>query len=495
MITLIVLDGFGLTTKQKGNAITKETAPHFFEMWERFPHTTLNASGEAVGLDKLQMGNSEVGHLTMGAGRVFKQDLKNINDAIKSGEFNDNKVILNAIKHCKQNNSILHLMGLVSNGGVHSHVNHLLQLIKLAKKYNVNYVIHAFTDGRDSGIMESKQFLKQVEKTGGKIVSIIGRVFAMDRENRWDRVEKAFDMLTLGKADLYETSVQKALKYWHNKNITDEFLPATIIGQPQNVNSNDSVLFFNFRSDRARELAEAFTNKSFSNFKVKNMDNLYFAGFAEYDQTQKNVNVCFPSPKIENPLAKIIADANLLQFHCSETTKYAHVSFFFNGGHENPFKGEDRKLIESINTQNFVDYPEMRAEEIMQEVLTAISSQKYAFILVNFSNADIIGHSGNFEQTKKAIKCVDRCASCVALSTMLAGGEAIITADHGNAEEMLDKNGNSSTTHSCNKVPFLLFTNKLNINLKQKKGISCVAPTILKLLNLPVPNEMDEPLF
>ena len=317
----------------------------------------------------------------------------------------------------------------------------------------------------------------------------------MDREKRWDRVEKAYDMLALGQADQFYMSATAALKDSYKNNIYDEFVLPTIIGKPKTIDSFDGVIFFNFRSDRAREITQAFTDKSFDKFETKHINDLCFCTMTEYSQELTNVNIAFPPQKIENNLSCIISNSGLKQFHISETTKYAHVTFFFNGGIEKPYKNEDRKLIESENVQDYSVVPNMKAFEITDETLSAIASNKYDFILVNLSNADMIGHTGNLEAAKKTISVVDKCAYAIALATLMAGGDCIITADHGNAEEMLDKHNNVITSHTTNPVPFWLVSEKYK-NIKLASGKLCnVAPTILKLLGLQIPQDMEKPLF
>lgn len=498
MVTLVILDGFGISDKTKGNAIKLNGTPCLDKLKD-YPYTTLQASGSSVGLNDGQMGNSEVGHLNLGAGKIVYQDLPRINNAISSGEFLKNKALNNTMNHVVSHNSSLHIMGLLSDGGVHSHINHLYALVDMAKDKGIdNVYIHCILDGRDtlkdSGIKYIKN-LEQKIKNKAQISTLIGRVYAMDREKRWDRVEKAYDMLALGQADQFYMSATAALKDSYKNNIYDEFVLPTIIGKPKTIDSFDGVIFFNFRSDRAREITQAFTDKSFDKFETKHINDLCFCTMTEYSQELTNVNIAFPPQKIENNLSCIISNSGLKQFHISETTKYAHVTFFFNGGIEKPYKNEDRKLIESENVQDYSVVPNMKAFEITDETLSAIASNKYDFILVNLSNADMIGHTGNLEAAKKTISVVDKCAYAIALATLMAGGDCIITADHGNAEEMLDKHNNVITSHTTNPVPFWLVSEKYK-NIKLASGKLCnVAPTILKLLGLQIPQNMEKPLF
>ena len=498
MVTLLILDGFGLSDKTYGNAIKLAGTPNLDKL-NIYPHATLCASGECVGLEKGQMGNSEVGHLNLGAGRIVYQDLPRINNSIKSGEFFENTAFKKVINHVLSHNSTLHLMGLLSDGGVHSHINHLYALVDMAHNAGVEDIcIHCFMDGRDtlrdSGIMFVKE-LEQKISGKAKICTLCGRVYAMDREKRWDRVEKAYDMLALGHAENYYQNAQSALKQSYSDGVFDEFVEPTIIGRAKTIDSFDGVIYFNFRTDRARELTQAFTDTSFDKFETKHIHDLMFCTMTEYDATFKNVIVAFPPEKIEDNLSEVISKAGLKQFHTSETTKYAHVTFFFNGGIEKAYEGEDRKLIESENVQDFSKTPKMKAFEITDEVLSAIASKKYDFILVNLSNADMLGHTGNIEATKIAITALDKCAYAIALASLMAGGDLIITADHGNAETMLDEKGNIITSHTTNPVPVWLVSDKYK-DVKLSDGKLCnVAPTVLKLLNIEIPPTMGKPLF
>lgn len=499
MVTLLILDGFGINKSKTGNAIKLSGTPNLKKL-NNFPQTTLLASGEAVGLTKGQMGNSEVGHLNLGAGKIVYQDLPRINNSINSGEFFSNPAFTKVINHVKKNNSSLHLMGLLSNGGVHSHINHLIALTKLAENNGIkNVYVHAIFDGRDTLRDSGIKFVKQFEKEhfgSAKIVSISGRVYTMDRERRYDRVKKAYDMYVYGKAEYKFATATEAVKQSYTNEVYDEFFEPTIIGEAKTINDNDGFIFFNFRTDRAKEITEAITNQNnFNEFKTKKFKNLCYVCMTEYSSDFKNVLVAFPPEKINNNLSKIISDNGLKQLHTSETTKYAHVTFFFNGGIETPNKNEDRKLIDSINIKDYSSTPKMRAYEITDEVIKAINSKNYGFILVNISNPDMIGHTGNLNAAIEAIKATDECAYKIAQACLNVGGSCIITADHGNAEEMIDKNENILTQHTTNPVPLWLVSEKYK-NVKLKSGKLCnVAPTVLKLLNIPIPSYMEEPLF
>lgn len=498
MVTLIILDGFGIGKQNSSNAIYKAGTPNLDKLKTRYSYSKLKASGKAVGLPRGQMGNSEVGHLTLGGGRIVMQDLAKIDLDIKQGRFKSNPQLALACSHAKQNNSALHIMGLLSDGGVHSHINHLFEIIEIAKSWQLQKVyIHAFTDGRDTPVNSGKKFIAQLESkiknTPFKIGSICGRVYAMDREERYDRLQKAYNTLVLGE-NFQDLAPQKALDESYKNGVFDEFVYPVLLDKNATISDNDSVIFFNYRSDRAREITRAITDKDFPHFQTKKIKNLLFSPMQEYASDLKSLNTIYPPLQIKDNLSAIISEAGLKQYHIAETTKYAHVTFFFNGGIEEANKGEDRKLIQSIDTQDFSDYPKMRAEEITQETLEAIASQKYDFILVNYSNPDMIGHTGNFKATTQAISCVEKNAYALALATLMVGGECIITADHGNAEYMFDKNGNKVTSHTTNPVPIYFVCEKKKPHIKRGR-ISQVAPTILKLLNLQIPKEMDKPLF
>lgn len=500
MVTLIILDGFGIRKESFGNAIKSAGTPNLDKLIKKYPHTTLEASGLAVGLPAGQMGNSEVGHLTLGGGRVVWQDLMKINRDIENNTFKDNKNLIKAFKHAEKNKSNLHLIGLLSDGGVHSHISHLYAILNAAKSYKIkNIYIHVITDGRDTPVNSGLGFAKQVEEriagTNAKIASISGRVYAMDREKRYERIKKYYDCIINGKGKEY-SSIQIAIQNNYQNNIYDEFIEPALIDKNGIIQEDDSVIFYNFRSDRARELSFALTDKNFKEFKVKQFKNLLFSPMEEYAKELSQTNVIYPPTKIQDNLSAIISQEGLKQFHIAETTKYAHVTFYFNGGIENPYKNEERKLIESIDTEDFSYYPKMRAFEITEETLEAIASQKYDFILVNYSNPDMIGHTGNFQATKEAITCVEKQTYAIALATLMAGGDCIITADHGNAELMFDKNGEKVTSHTTSPVPCILVSEKYKkVKLSKNASIANVAPTVLKLLNLQIPESMEKPLF
>ena len=496
MVTLIIMDGFGLRKDRFGNAIKENGTPYLKKLLKKYPHTQLQASGEAVGLPVEQMGNSEVGHFTIGAGKVVFQDLMEINRDIASGEFGKRKQLIKAMKFAEQSGR-LHLMGLLSDGGVHSHIEHLFALLDESKKYDIKEVyIHAFLDGRDVPPDSAEKYLDLLKarlEPNMHIASLSGRVYAMDREKRYDRLQKAYDVLT--NPTKVKENYKIVLEESYSKGIYDEFIEPVLLEKNGIIKDGDSVIFFNYRTDRAREMTYAFTDDKFNEFKTIKYKNLLFSPMEEYSKDFHNLNVIYPPHKVENNLAKIISDNGLKQFHISETTKYAHVTFFINGQIEQAYPGEERKLIETINTQNYEYYPEMRVNEITSETLDAIASQNYDYILVNLTNIDMVGHTGNFNATKQAVGCVDRCAYAIALATLMAGGECIITADHGNGELMFDKEGNKITSHTTNPVPFILVTNKKRKLINKKNaGLANIAPTILKILGIEPMVDMAKPL-
>lgn len=500
MVTLVILDGFGLSKEKFGNAITSAGTPNLDKLKAQYPHTILEASGEYVGLPKGQMGNSEVGHLTLGSGRVILQDLQKINHDIKTGDFLKNTNLIKALNHAKDNDSALHLIGLLSDGGVHSHITHLFAILDLALQMKLEKVyIHALLDGRDTKPDSGTKYINQLEEkianTPFKIATIGGRVYAMDREKRFERVEKAYKTMVYG--DNYiGKSASEVVKESYNAGIFDEFVIPTCIDKEGIIKDNDSVIFFNYRSDRAIELTNAITNKNFKEFETKHFKNLLFSPMELYHKDFETLNVLYPPEKIEDNLSAIISSQGKKQFHIAETTKYAHVTFFFNGGIEEANPGETRKLIESIDTQDFSYYPKMKACEITEEALDAIASNEYDFILVNYSNPDMIGHTGNFDATKTAISCIDKQAYALALATLMAGGDCIITADHGNAESMFDRDGKKITSHTANPVPCILVSDKhKKAKLKKHMSIANIAPTVLKLLDINIPSTMEKPLF
>ena len=500
MITLCILDGFGVTEKKLGNAVIDQGTPYLDKLKKEYPNTLIEASGEAVGLPDGQMGNSEVGHLTIGAGRIIEQDLLHIDNEIKRGDFYKNPALLKALEYAEKNDTNLHLMGLASDGGIHSKLSHMYAILDTAKNYKIkNIFIHVITDGRDRPITSGKGYIEEIENkikgTNAKIADICGRVYIMDREQRYDRLEKAYRMLVDGVGEKFDSAV-KAIETSYARNITDEFVEPMIIDENGTIKNGDSVIFYNYRSDRAREITFALTDPKFNHFSVTKMDTLLMTPMQEYSDELKHLNTMYPPKIVEDNLSCIVSNAGKTQYHISETTKYAHVTFFFNGGIETPYKGEDRKLIDSYNDKNFAVHPQMRAPEIEENLLKAIDSKKYDFLLVNFSNPDMIGHTGDYEAAKKAVEICDKCAYDVATETLKMGGECIIIADHGNIEEMFDEKGTVLTKHTTNPVPFILVSEK-NKNAKLKTGgsLANVAPTVLELMQIEKPNTMVESMI
>jgi len=493
-ILLMILDGFGLRGKKEGNAITAAKTPNIDRLFSSYPHSILEASGISVGLPEGQMGNSEVGHLNIGAGRIVYQDLTRITKSIKDGDFFNNPILIDAIENVKTEGSSLHLMGLLSDGGVHSHNTHLYALLKLAKKHGIrNVFVHAFLDGRDvppksafTYIADAEKRMKELE---GEFATISGRYFAMDRDKRWDRVEKAYDAMTSGIGET-ERSARQAVENAYERDENDEFVTPTIIlknNDPVSViSNNDSVIFFNFRSDRAREITRAFIDHDFNDFKRKIFPHTHFVCLTQYDETFK-VPVAFPAESLKNILADVLSRHNLKQLRIAETEKYAHVTFFFNSGRETPVKGEERILIPSPKVATYDHQPEMSAYPVTDEVVKAVSSGKFDIIILNYANLDMVGHTGIFEAAVKAAEAVDKCIGKVFEAVISGGGLLILTADHGNAEQMVDETGGIHTAHTCDPVPFLC----CEAGIKLRDGILAdIAPTLLEILGIEKPKEM-----
>lgn len=498
MVTLVILDGFGINKSRFGNAIKASGTPYLKKLMKKYPHAELSASGNAVGLPEGQMGNSEVGHLTLGAGRVVLQNLEKIDRAIEDESFFSNPNLLKAIDYAEKNKTRLHLLGLLSDGGVHSHINHLAAILKIAADRDIEVFVHVITDGRDTGTNAAQYYIEDLTSilpANASIATICGRIFTMDREKRYDRLKKGYDLMTAGKGESFDNALD-VIKENYARGITDEFMEPCVIDKDGIIKDGDSVIFYNYRSDRAREISFAFTDPEFEHFKTKKFKRLMFTTMESYDEKLTNVNVIYPPQRIEDNLSAIISKAGMKQFHIAETTKYAHVTFFFNGTIEEPYPGEDRKLIESIETTDFSPYPRMRAIEITNEALDAIAKNEYDFVLINYSNTDMLGHTGNFNAAKDAAACVDKQAYAIALATLMVGGTCIITADHGNAELMYDSLGTPITSHTTNKVPVIIVSNDKKIKIKNKKAsISSIAPTVLKLLHLEAPKTMEKPII
>lgn len=517
-VILVILDGWGVAPDAPGNAINRANLPNYKKYISTYPAMTLTASGEAVGLMWGEIGNSEVGHTNLGAGFIFYQTCPRISKTITDGSFFKNEAFLKAIAHAKKNRSKLHLMGLISSGGVHSHIEHLYALLELAKKEKVKEVfIHAILDGRDTIYNSGKGFMQElldkIQEIGinAKIASICGRFYAMDRDNHWERTERAFKAIVMGESNNKFSDPIRAIEisYEKTKIYDEEFIPTVIIDNDKpvaKIQDKDAVIFFNFRSDRARQLTEAFILPEFSKFnRGIEFKNLFFCAMYLYDKDLPLDAVAFHPLEIKNPLAKIISDAKLKQLHISETEKYAHVTYFFNGGQEEPFPGEDRIVIPSPRVSSFAEKPEMSALKVTDEVLKAISENKYDFIVINFANADIVGHTADLKATIKAAETIDKCLGKIVTLALSKDGAVLVTADHGNAEELQNiKTSEIDKEHSTNPVPFIIIGNEWegkniglpdtvgnDLSLVQASGILAdVAPTILKIMDIKKPDDM-----
>ncbi|MBQ7408473.1 MAG: 2,3-bisphosphoglycerate-independent phosphoglycerate mutase [Clostridia bacterium] len=500
-VCLFIMDGYGVNTPCDCNAISSANAGVIANLQSKYPSTVLGASGEDVGLPDGQMGNSEVGHLNIGAGRIIRQELSRITYEIKSGEFFENPQLIKAMDGAKNNGKKLHLYGLVSNGGVHSHDTHLYALLKMAKDRGVSEVyVHCFLDGRDvsptSGADFVAELAKQIELIGvGKIASVSGRYYAMDRDNRWDRVEKAYDMLTLGSGERAENAVE-AIKASYQAGITDEFVLPTKVyenGKPLGlIEEGDSIIFFNFRPDRAREITRAMSEPQFDGFERKTgfLNPLYVC-FTQYDATFTNVSVAFGKQQYDNTLSEYLSKKGYKHLKIAETEKYAHVTFFFNGSVEAPTSLEDRILISSPKVATYDLQPEMSAYEVTERVLKEIESDKYDVIILNYANCDMVGHTGVFDAAVKAVKTVEECMDKIVNAVLAKGGSALITADHGNADKMFDENGKPFTAHTTNVVPFILVSDQFKeVSLRDGGILADIAPTLLEVMGEEIPQEM-----
>ena len=491
--TLIIMDGFGLTDQVKGNAIRAAATPRLDKLMSEYAHTTLQASGLDVGLPDGQMGNSEVGHTNIGAGRVVFQDLPRITNAVSDGSFFENPAYLHAMASCREKGTALHLMGLLSDGGVHSHVAHLWALLKLAKDQGLEKVyIHAFLDGRDVSPTSGAGFVAEtVEKCRelgiGKIATVMGRYFAMDRDKRWDRVEQAYDAMVYGESAVFNPVPVAAVKDSYDHGVTDEFVEPVVCDPDGSISDNDSVIFFNFRPDRAREITRALVDPDFDGF-THQFFPLTFVCNTEYDASMPNVEVAFPRICVSNGLGEYLSRMGLTQLRIAETEKYAHVTFFFNGGSETVFPGEERVLVPSPKVATYDLQPEMSAGEVCAKCVERIESGAYDVIILNFANCDMVGHTGVFDAAVRAVETVDSCVGRVIDATLKMGGIAMVTADHGNAEEMLQSDGSPMTAHTTNPVPFILVG--AGSELRAGGRLADIAPTILDMLGLEKPEEM-----
>ena len=490
---LVILDGFAVATNPKVSAVDQASLPYYTSLIRNMPNTQLSASGEDVGLPDGQFGNSEVGHLNIGAGRIVWQALSRINKDIRDGDFFTNPVLLQSVKTAKQR-GFLHVMGLFSDGGVHSHNNHLYAILALAKKEGLKEVfVHAFTDGRDTapqaGISYLEQFQQQADQIGiGKIVSIVGRYFAMDRDNRWERVKKAYDLLTAGKGQVFEDA-KEAFKASYNAEITDEFIEPVCIGDPlqARIQQGDAVLFYNIRGDRAREITRAFTQKGFTEFETR-VSNLHYTCFTSYDSTFEEVSVAYPPQNLANTLGEWVSKKGKTQYRIAETEKYPHVTYFLNGGIEEPNKGEVRKVIPSPRVATYDLQPEMSAPEVAKTLVSALKENIHDLVVLNFANPDMVGHTGNMQAAIQAVEAVDKELEIVVTTTTEMGNKTLIIADHSNADQMEKKDGSPHTAHTPSLVP-AISVGAGDVTL-QKGKLADVAPTLLKMMGLAKPSEM-----
>ncbi|MDP4118985.1 MAG: 2,3-bisphosphoglycerate-independent phosphoglycerate mutase [Bacillota bacterium] len=491
-LALVIMDGYGITQNPDVSAISKAKTPNMDKYLVTYPKTSLKASGLAVGLPEGQMGNSEVGHTNIGAGRIVYQELTRISKSIRDGDFFENKAFVKAMDNCKKNGSKLHIIGLLSNGGVHSHNTHLYALIEMAKRFGLNDVnIHALLDGRDvspnSGAGFVKELSDKIKEIGiGKIATVSGRYYAMDRDNRWDRVEKAYDAISLAKGAVAGDAV-KAVEDSYVGEVFDEFVLPTVINGGAKVEENDSIIFFNFRPDRAREITRCFVDPNFSGFERKVFNKVYYVCMTQYDASMPNVDVAFKPETLANTLGEYLSKNGLSQLRIAETEKYAHVTFFFNGGVEKVYDGEERALIPSPKVATYDLQPEMSAYLVTEEALKRIDSDKYDVIILNFANCDMVGHTGFMNAAIKAVETVDECLGKVVDAITAKGGALLITADHGNAECMIDTDGGPFTAHTTNPVPLVMIGYKGTLH---EGGLSDLAPTMLSMLGLSVPAEM-----
>jgi len=498
-VILTILDGWGQSTKSQGNAIQLAHTPTMDKLSDRYPTTYLAASGQEVGLPIGQVGNSEVGHTSIGGGRIIPQDLVKISAAIHDSSFYDSQILKHICQEVRGSKSQIHLIGLCSDGGVHSHINHLLALLNLLKQEEIqNVCIHFITDGRDTKPKCAEDYISQVNKhiqklNLGKICTISGRYYAMDRDCRWSRTEAYYNILTNDSPCEKQEPLQLINQFYDN-NISDEFIIPTRISTGA-IRNEDGLIFFNFRPDRMRQLVQAFSKKTFKAFHIKQLNNLKYVTFTQYDSTL-NIPIVFQPPVKKNFLGEIISQHNLKQLRLAETEKYAHVTYFFNGGLEEPFPGEDRELISSPQVNTYDETPDMSAQQITNSLIKAIRKKQYSLIVVNYANPDMIGHTGNLEATIQAIETVDKCLSKVLLAAKEVNGTVMITADHGNAEYMVDPKGLPCKSHTTNLVPLILVheqsSSSLNIKLKNTKhgSLADIAPTVLNLLNIKQPNDM-----
>ena len=492
-VLLIIMDGYGLSDENEGNAIKAAYTPCLDGLFEKYPNTTLEASGLAVGLPEMQMGNSEVGHTNIGAGRIVYQELTRISRDIENGDFFENEALRSAVLRAKIKGQTLHVMGLLSDGGVHSHITHLFAILRLAKRLEMyDVAIHCFLDGRDvppsSGITYISQLEKMMKTIGvGKIATVCGRYYAMDRDNRFERVHLAYDAMVYGRGE-HASTAQEAVEASYNNGVTDEFVIPCVIGSAKRITEGDSVIFFNFRPDRAREITRALIDPSFNGFKrSEGALDLNFVCMTQYDALIPNVRIAFPPQSLHNTLGQYISKLGLNQLRIAETEKYAHVTFFLNGGMEAPYPGEDRVLVPSPKVETYDKMPRMSAQEVTYEANRRIEMQKYDLIVLNYANCDMVGHTGVYSAAVEAVSCVDSCLNELIPTALENGYTCIVTADHGNCDKMFDSDGTPFTAHTTNLVPFIVTKEGLKLN----SGRLCdIAPTLLDIMGLPAPSDM-----
>ena len=490
----MILDGWGIGNQGKGDVIAQTSTPYMDYLNANYPHSQLQASGENVGLPDGQMGNSEVGHLNIGAGRIVYQDLVKINRACKDGSILKNPEIISAYEYAKQNGKSVHLMGLTSNGGVHSSLDHVFTLCDISRQYGIeNTYIHCFMDGRDTDPKSGKGFIadlsKKCEETGCTIASIIGRFYAMDRDKRWERVKIAYDLLVKGEGK-QATDMVQAMQESYDENVTDEFiLPINNANVDGTIKEGDVVIFYNYRNDRAKELTIVLTQQDMPEQGMQTIPGLQYYCMTPYDASFTGVHILFPKENVENTLGEYIASQGLSQLHTAETEKYAHVTFFFNGGRETPYDGEERILVASPKVPTYDLQPEMSAFEVKDKLVAALKEDKYNFVVVNFANGDMVGHTGIYEAVEKAVKAVDQCVNEVVETAKAVGYEVIIIADHGNADNEINADGTPNTAHSLNPVPFIYVTENKNATVADGV-LADVAPSILHIMGLAQPAEM-----
>ena len=495
-LVLIILDGFGHSENPESNAIMAANTPVYDRLRATQPHGLISGSGMDVGLPDGQMGNSEVGHMNLGAGRVVYQDFTRVTKAIRDGEFFHNPVITTAVDQAVSAGKAVHILGLLSDGGVHSHQDHLAAMAELAAQRGAEKIyLHAFLDGRDTPPKSAQSFIESLDATfaklgKGRIASVIGRYFAMDRDNRWDRVEQAYKLIVDGAGEYHAANAMAALEAAYERGENDEFVKATTLGEPVKVEDGDAVVFMNFRADRARELSRCFVEADFKEFPRARLPQL--AGFVTLTQYAASIPApcAFAPASLTNVLGEYLANNGKTQLRIAETEKYAHVTFFFSGGREDPFPGEERILIPSPNVATYDLQPEMSAPEVTDRIVEAIEQQRYDVIIVNYANGDMVGHTGVFSAAVKAVECLDSCVGRIVEALDKVGGEALITADHGNVEQMADEStGQAHTAHTCEPVPFI-YVGKRQAHIREGGVLADVAPTLLTLMGLPIPPEM-----